>query len=462
MVSLFVLLVAATGFGLCLFAWLWTRYSHRGEAEQGRVTTIKQLLVLFVVLTLFDVLLCLVIIIHAGLGHSARANAQAPYACLLSFVLVVLCPVAAFVLYRYCRLLAPEKAARAKTVVASTILVLASLILILVGKLGLWPPLIYAANHGHLGAGKLLLDAGASTSVYDPYGGGTPLTIASSKGDREMVEMLLEKGADVNAKDRVDQTALMAAYRRGDQEILKLLIEHNADVLAKTGSGWTVLMMAFSDKDMHTAYMLLEYTGKNDAALMASVSAWKEAVSKGDEPELKRLLDVEAMRNFLSIKQLELKLESAVLNDDLVAVKQILEIGLGVDTRYRTGQPLLTLACQGSHGEIVKLALERGADVNALDDEGRSALMSASQTGNYTTVSLLLDRGAQINVGDRYGQTPLIYASLAGREEIVKMLLERGADVRASTRGGRTALSLASENGHTRVVELLKAAGASE
>jgi ankyrin repeat protein len=74
---------------------------------------------------------------------------------------------------------------------------------------------------------QLLLARGAEVNAGDDYGL-TALMRASRKGHREIVQALLAKGADVNAKDKEGRTALMWASRRGHREIQEMLIKAGA------------------------------------------------------------------------------------------------------------------------------------------------------------------------------------------------------------------------------------------
>ena len=72
----------------------------------------------------------------------------------------------------------------------------------------------------------------------------TALMAASAKSSPEVVTMIMDKGADVNAADTDGWTALMFAAKRGEQEVAMILLKAKADVNAKNQDGWTPLMLA--------------------------------------------------------------------------------------------------------------------------------------------------------------------------------------------------------------------------
>ena len=81
--------------------------------------------------------------------------------------------------------------------------------------------------------------------------------IASQTGHQEIVQLLLDKGADVNAKKTDGVTALMVASRDGHQEVVKLLLDKGADVNAKRTDGVTALMAVSASGYIEIAQSLL-------------------------------------------------------------------------------------------------------------------------------------------------------------------------------------------------------------
>jgi hypothetical protein len=78
---------------------------------------------------------------------------------------------------------------------------------------------------------KLLLEKGADVESKDRYYGQTPLWCAAKKGHEAIMKLLLEKGADVESKEGVGQTPLSRAERGGHKAVVKLLLEKGAERL---------------------------------------------------------------------------------------------------------------------------------------------------------------------------------------------------------------------------------------
>ncbi|MDC0319281.1 ankyrin repeat domain-containing protein, partial [Verrucomicrobia bacterium] len=91
------------------------------------------------------------------------------------------------------------------------------------------------------------------------------------KGNKEVVELLIAKGADVNAKDDlIEWTPLFMAVEEGHKEIVELLITADADVNAKGFGGNTPLDLAIFNKDTKVAALLRKHGGKTGAELKAA------------------------------------------------------------------------------------------------------------------------------------------------------------------------------------------------
>lgn len=81
---------------------------------------------------------------------------------------------------------------------------------------------------------------------------------ATRQGDVEQVRHLLEAGADINARDRYGQTALMNAARRGQVELVRLLVEQGAALNTTAKYSLTALMLAIINGHTEIAYILIQ------------------------------------------------------------------------------------------------------------------------------------------------------------------------------------------------------------
>jgi ankyrin repeat protein len=110
-------------------------------------------------------------------------------------------------------------------------------------------PILVAAEMGDVEMLKLLCDAGAHLETRDDFGS-TALNIAALSGRIKAVEFLLSRGADVNSKADRGDTALMVASRDGRTALVKILLKARADVNIATETGATALMVAADDADL--------------------------------------------------------------------------------------------------------------------------------------------------------------------------------------------------------------------
>src|SRR5208283_3452093 len=110
--------------------------------------------------------------------------------------------------------------------------------------------LMEAYGNGHMEIMKLLLEWEADVDARDTRTGTTILMAASTLGQIEIVKLLLEWEADANIKGNIGETALAQSSYAGWPEVTKLLLEAKADVNARTNNGATPLMLASLKTDV--------------------------------------------------------------------------------------------------------------------------------------------------------------------------------------------------------------------
>lgn len=133
-------------------------------------------------------------------------------------------------------------------------------------------------------------------------------------------------------------------------------------------------------------------------------------------------------------------LTEAVVAQDLVATRRLLDAGVLVDGKDAGGYTPLMIAAGLGQVQMVELLLVAGADPNLLDSRmGASALHKAAQSGVPEVARLLLDHGAFIDIqSPTLGHTPLLDAVWHKKLAVVKLLLSRGAKTTLKTHDGRT------------------------
>lgn len=163
----------------------------------------------------------------------------------------------------------------------------------------------------------------------------------------------------------------------------------------------------------------------------------------------------------------DMRLISAAGQDDIRAVKRLLDAGASVDARDETGRTALIAASYENHLDVAKTLIKAGSDVNTKDATEQSAyLLSTAEVGDDPRLlKLTLDNGADVRSLDSYNGTGLIRAADRGYIKVVKELLKTDIDVDHINNLGWTALLEAIILGggdaeHTKIVRLLVEADA--
>ena len=258
--------------------------------------------------------------------------------------------------------------------------------------------------------------------------GSTPFMYAVTYVDVATIARLIKLGADVNAHNDANGTALMWAAH--DLEKTRLLVAHGANVNVVSADFRTPLMIAARKPGGEAIVKLLLEHGANtmpNAHPDTASSPLVEAATAGDAASFELLMQHGA--------KLKDDAEPALVMAEMMKCAKCVALMLPqIDSKNVYSAALSDTAFLNDTAAM-RMMLEHGADPNAHDSFGRSALMYsvASDIQSLEAVKLLVAHGANVNVVDKHtnaadaGLMPLDMAKRHGTTEIVKFLESSGA-----------------------------------
>jgi ankyrin repeat protein len=296
--------------------------------------------------------------------------------------------------------------------------------------------------------------------------------------DTELLKLLLDAGAHPDAPNPEGQTALMLVARTGRVDAARLLLERGANVNAKENWGEQTALMWAAARGHPAMIDLLAGAG---ADLDASSTA----------RDYRRHLTKEGRAKSLDSGGFT-ALHYAVRENCRACVAVLIARGADLDKPDPDGVSPLLLAALNANWDIAKLLIEAGADVRQWDIFGQSPLHAAidrrsnnrpapndvpNETDGLSIVRMLLERGAYPNMqlflrpakqrggALSRGTTPLIVAADNGDVEVIRLLLDHGAEAALPQANLQTPVSVlaganAPQERLVQALELLVEAGA--
>lgn len=301
----------------------------------------------------------------------------------------------------------------------------------------------------------LLLDRGADVNATNRLGG-TALHLAVASGAPAMARLLLNHHASPDARDIQGETPLFTAARlplgsgglpedpsatNNWRALVELLFDHHADLSITNLHGRTVLQeLMFNgfpvESELATAFVRRGATG-----ILAPKDLVQSAARRADLVGLDRLLSEHPE---LVDTADESDGKSLVLRAVAQGQVKVAEILLRHHADVALGGNGLTLLHLAGSREIVDLLSRYKADLNARLADGTTPLHQAAKTRG-TALEGLLEHGANPNLTDELGQTPLHYAARFSTVSSVEALLANGADANLRDKANKTPLDLALE-----------------
>ncbi|MDR0646656.1 MAG: ankyrin repeat domain-containing protein [Elusimicrobiota bacterium] len=355
------------------------------------------------------------------------------------------------------------------------------------------PLIVEAASNCHSNPSskkqiELLLKRGANVNAIAKSGYTALIKSSSLLGQTcyEIVELLLMSGADANMQDSMSgETAL---FKATDPTMVEILLKYGADPNIRMTDGYketALITFTRNNRQKKIIELLIKYGANvnakdshdNTALTFALINNNKEVAeilrqAGAKEKKTQKELDAEAASenaSLWSIKEQNIMLMSSecASQSSKKEVESLLKQGANINenkNKFGTTALMQTAAKSASSTncmEMLKFLLESGADTNIKDQSGETALFYAT---SRAAVEMLIKHGANPNIKNRIGQTALMWHSaqfpFAEQKYIIEMLIEAGTKKNEKDKSGNTALSLALKNNNQEIAEILKQAGA--
>ncbi|KAK4467923.1 hypothetical protein MN116_008531 [Schistosoma mekongi] len=292
----------------------------------------------------------------------------------------------------------------------------------------------------------------------------TPLHLAASSGNLQIVKLLVEGKAMVDPVDKFGITPLFWAVYNNYKHVAHYLLDMGAKYNRVTKQGFTILhFIAESNaisilKYLHHKVHSLEY----DTPDNNGITPFLLAASKGNE-----LLMEILVRQKCSVTATDMSGRTALHHvsknchiDALSYLLSIAPLKMKINGLDNFGCTALHLACENNQQHCVRLLLEAGANPEIQSDARDYPLIECSRRGFHKCIDLLIENKASREKRSKAGDTALHVAVLANLSDTIYFLFSRKFDICATNENKQTPLHYAVSQDKLEAVEALLFCGA--
>ncbi|XP_067656244.1 serine/threonine-protein phosphatase 6 regulatory ankyrin repeat subunit B-like [Haliotis asinina] len=286
-------------------------------------------------------------------------------------------------------------------------------------------PVMWAAGRRRREVYDLLVAKGADVSLV-AHGGHNILHSAVKGGHVEIVKSVLSQNiVDINSRDKEGVTPVMLAAGRGQREVYDLLVAKGADVSLVAHSGLNILHAAVKGGHVEIVKSVLSQAivdinsrdkGGRTPVMWAAGRGWREVydllVAKGADVSLVAHSGLNILH--AAVKGGHVEIVKSVLSQDIV----------DINSRDKGGRTPVMWAAGRGQRDVYDLLVAKGADISLVVHSGLNILHSAVKGGHVEIVKSVLSQNiVDINSRDRRGRTPVMLAVSWGRREVYDFLV---------------------------------------
>ena len=269
-------------------------------------------------------------------------------------------------------------------------------------------------------------DRSEMQSLYDTLSVASPspslLLNSISTNSVQTVQLALNSGVSANTRNRSSGlSALMLAASKGNTEIIELLLRSNADINSRDKQRKTALFWAAVSNHSAAVKQLLDYGARADLRDQNGETALMQVAWAGHSNVVQELVKKDAGINFRDPQGLT-ALTVASINGHTAIVETLLNAGANPDLGMADGKTALMAAAWNGHTDIVRLLSERNCSLDTTNAEGWTALISAAWNGHSTIVKDLVKAGANPNITNKNQMSAAQVAKNQGFMDIANFL----------------------------------------
>lgn len=257
--------------------------------------------------------------------------------------------------------------------------------------------------------------------------GNTPLHIAAKNGQKGIVDFLIYKEVQIDAKNIANSTPLHEAVRNGKTDVAIMLLAAKANPNSCDANGNTAFHLVMPEASRSILFdQLLKYGA-----------------------------DVNAQDNY---GETPIHVGARVgMNKEII--QKLVDAGADPNERNKRGQTPLMLALERNHLEQAKIFIQLGANIHDQDNDGQSSFMRGIDLG-VDAVKLMVN-SKNITVRDSYGRTPLHIACLKNANlDIINYLIDTKSEINTRDKDGNSPLHIAVKNNNEELGSILISNGA--
>ncbi|MCK3683104.1 ankyrin repeat domain-containing protein [Maribellus sp. YY47] len=290
-----------------------------------------------------------------------------------------------------------------------------------------------------------------------------------SENPAATIDYLIEKGNDVNKRTHDSRTYIFWAASRGNLEVVKLLVKKGArtDLRDSHGNSLTQFTAA-SGQDNTKIY---DFFIENGADLKNEKDHDGRNVLLAAAPRVKNL----GLIDYFISKGLSLNATDdhgngifniAAQGGNIEVLKALAARGVSTKKNTNTNENAVLFASRGGRGssnslEVFQYLEGLGLEPNITSNDGVTPLHNLSRSTNDLAIfQYFIDKGVNPNSVDKEGNTPLLNAASRNKQEVVKYLAEKTENINHTNNEGHSALTLAIQNNNGNVVNYLISEGA--